>query len=75
MPKANNSSALKKEILSVNLLLIGLTLLLTLASTLWLTLRQSQQALENNLMNSAQVIARTPEVAGSLAAGQPSQAF
>ncbi len=72
MPKANNSSALKKEILSVNLLLIGLTLLLTLASTLWLTLRQSQQALENNLMNSAQVIARTPEVAGSLAAGQPS---
>lgn len=75
MSKETNPSALTKQILSTNLLLIGLTLVLTLGATLGLTLYQSQRALENNLMNSAQLIARAPEVSDSLAAGRPSQSL
>ncbi len=68
-------SSLRSQIFSVNLLVVGLTILLTLLGTLYVTLKENRLAQDKNLMSSAQMIAHVPIIWESLENGVPTAAF
>lgn len=65
--------SIRAQIFLVNFTVVGVTILLTLLGTLYVTLRENQQTLNRNLMNSAQVIARVPYVIRDLEEGTPTE--
>ena len=62
---------IRAQIFRVNLILIAATLVLAMGTTLYLTLSQNRQAMNDNLLNSARLIAQEPTVRAALEAGQP----
>lgn len=60
---------IRTQIMTVNLLVAGIAVLLAMAVSLALTLKQDRDIMDRNLMNSAQVIARVPMVLENLQAG------
>jgi len=64
---------IRTQIFMVNLIVVGVTILLTLFGTLYVSLKGNQQIQDRNLMNSAQVIARIPLVVRDMAAGAPTE--
>ena len=65
--------SIRTEIFSTNLMVAAVTILLTLVGTLYITVWQSYRALDQNLMNSARVIARVPLVVEACRAGEANQ--
>jgi sensor histidine kinase regulating citrate/malate metabolism len=61
------------QVFTVIISTVALTILITMLGTLGLTLAQNKQAMDQNLLNSARVIARVPLLARDLAAGIPSE--
>ena len=68
--KRSAASSIGKKIQSFSLLLVLSTALLGMAATLVFSLRMEYQNLDKNLMNSALVLAQSPDVAGALAGGE-----
>lgn len=64
---------IRTQIMTVNLLVAGITVLLAMAVSLAMTLKQDRDIMDRNLMNSAQVIARVPMVLQDLQAGAPTE--
>ena len=69
----NGTKSIRAQILRVNLLVVAVAVLLTMAATLLLTITQNRRAIDRNLMNSAQVIARVPMVVSDLENGTPTE--
>jgi len=69
----SKATPIRTQIFSVNLIVVSVTILLTLLGTLFMTLRENRLIQDRNLMNSAQVIARVPQVAQDLEAGRPTE--
>lgn len=69
----NKSASLSSRILSVNLRTILVTIFLVMLGTVALTLNQNKVATDQNLMNSARVIARVPLVVDALEAQEPTE--
>lgn len=69
----SKATPIRTQIFSVNLIVVSVTILLTLLGTLFMTLRENKLIQDRNLMNSAQVIARVPQVAQDLEAGRPTE--
>lgn len=61
------SRSLNSRLQSMSLTIVLITVLLALGGTLWFTLRLEYINLDNNLMNSAAVIAQSPDVTDYLA--------
>ena len=68
--KRSAAPSIGKKIQSFSLLLVLSTALLGMAATLVFSLRMEYQNLDKNLMNSALVLAQSPDVAGALAGGE-----
>ena len=64
---------IRRQIFRVNMILITVTLVLALGVTLYLTLQQNREAMDDNLLNSARLIAQEPTVRAALEAGQPNE--
>ncbi|MDY4785751.1 sensor histidine kinase [Pygmaiobacter massiliensis] len=73
--KDRSSKSIRAQILSVNLVGILLTLGLALVITLGFTLRQDRRALDENIRNSAMLLAQVPEVVRTLENQQESPAI
>lgn len=69
----NKTASLQSRIFSVNLIAISATILLALLGVLALTLNQHKVARDQNLMNSARVIARVPLVVDALKEDRPNE--
>lgn len=59
MPKQARSS-IRAQLLRLSLAIVAVSVALTLAGTLFVTLRGEQTALDNNLVNSASVLSQSP---------------
>ncbi len=59
IPSAHNSCVL-------SLIIVVVSTVLSLAGTLYLTLRSERESLDNNLLNSATILARVPLVQDAL---------
>jgi len=64
---------IRTQIFMVNLIVIGVTIVLTLFGTLYITLNENHKTRDRTLMNSAQVLARIPIVTRDLEAGVPTE--
>lgn len=71
--KEEQATPIRAQILRINLIVIAVTVALALGGSLALALRERQQVTDQNLMNSAQVIARVPMVARDLSTGVPTE--
>ena len=65
--KAHSPISIRHKLQSLSLFLVLTTSILGMATTLLFSLRMEYQNLDRNLMNSAQVLAQSPDVADFLA--------
>ena len=56
-------SSLRAQLLWLNVIIVSCSIALSLAGTLYLTLRSERRALDNSLLNSASILSRVPLVA------------
>lgn len=64
---------IRTQIFVVNLIVVGVTIVLTLFGTLYITLNENHKTRDRTLMNSAQMLARVPLVTRDLEAGVPTE--
>lgn len=65
------TKSIRTQIIHINLLVVTMVIVLAMGGSLLLTIAQNRQAIDRNLMNSAQVIARVPMVVSDLENGKP----
>ena len=73
--KNQRTASIRRQIVSVNVLVVAVTILLAMAGSLFVTLDQNRVVLDRNLMNSAQMAARLDVVVSSLTARTPADAL
>ncbi len=66
-------ATLQSQIFNVNIIIVSVTIILTLLGALWLTLSQNARAMDQNLLNSARVLARVPLLVEDLEKGETSR--
>ena len=54
------SASIRARLMRMNLIVVIVSIALSLAGTLYFTLRSEQRALDNNLLNSASILSRVP---------------
>lgn len=73
MDMMKHEPSLRTQIFKVNLIVVGLTIALALCGALMVTLQGESELQDSNLMNSAQVISKSPVVIEDLMDGEPSE--
>ena len=53
-------ASIRARLMRMNLIVVIVSIALSLAGTLYFTLRSEQRALDNNLLNSASILSRVP---------------
>ena len=53
-------TSIRARLMRMNLIVVIVSIALSLAGTLYFTLRSEQRALDNNLLNSASILSRVP---------------
>ncbi len=70
MKKKLEESSLRRQIFSINIIVIIATILLTLVGTLFIALYQNNKSLENSLLSTARGVSQTPLMEVQLELGQ-----
>ena len=68
-------SSLRAQLVWLNVVIVFCSIALSLAGTLYLTLRSERRALDNSLLNSASILSRVPLVAEVLSGSAPREAL
>ena len=67
---AQPKRSIRAQLTRLSLIIVAVSVALSLAGTLYVTLREEQRALDKNLINSASILSQSPLVREALEAAQ-----